>query len=161
MKCHHLKVAAKAVSRWPNPSSTTILNAQVFDSFLAIVDDALALAKEAVDSAEQAQTTAPQVTLTKVASSTCDRAAKALATTGIFPGKSVEDISKDLQNGGAGYHISIMEKLASSAVFPLADDNVFDGELVEKSASSRAYPDLDSKTAIWRQAFDEAEDELG
>ena len=96
-----------------------------------------------------------------MASSTCDKAAKVLASTGIFPGKSVGDISNDLQMGSASDLISIMEKLASSAVFPLSDDNVLDGELVEKSASSRAYPDLDSKTAIWRQAFDEAEDELG
>lgn len=135
------------------------MNALVFDSFLAIVDDALALAKEAVDSAEA--TPAPQVALTKVASSTCDKAAKALAITGIFPGKSAEDISKDLQMGSASYHIALMEKLASSAVFPLTDDDVFDGELVEKSASSKAYQHLDNKTAVWQQAFDEAEDELG
>ncbi len=122
------------------------------------MDDALALAKEAVDSAEQAT---PQVTLTKVASETYDKAAKALATTGIFPGKSAADISTTLRNGGEGCHISIMEKLASSAVFPLADDNVLDGELVEKPASSKAYQHLNNKTAVWQQAFDEAEDELG
>jgi hypothetical protein len=138
------------------------LNSQVFDSFLAIVDDALALAKEAVDSAEQAtSSSAPKVTLTKVASSTCDKAAKVLASTGIFPGKSVGDISNDLQMGSASDLISIMEKLASSAVFPLADDNVFDGDLVEKSASGKDYQHLDNKTAVWQQAMDEAEDELG
>jgi hypothetical protein len=137
------------------------LNAYVFDSFLAIVDDALALAKEAVDSAEQASPGAPQVTLTKVASSTYDKTAKALISTGVFPGRSVEEIHTILKQGGESKHLSIMEKLASSAVFPLVDNDVFDGELVEKSASSKAYHNLDNKTAVWQQAFDEAEDELG
>ena len=137
------------------------MNSQVFDSFLTIVDDALALAKEAVNTAEAAESRQPQVTLTKVASDTCDRTAKALAATGIFPGKSAAVISKDLQNGGAGYHLSIMEKLASSAVFSLQDDHALDGELVEKPASSRANQAPSGKTAVWQQAFDEAEDELG
>jgi hypothetical protein len=134
------------------------LNAQVFDSFIAIVDDALALAKEAVDAAEQER---PQVTLTKVASSTYDKTAKALIATGVFPGKSVDDIHTILRQGGEGRHLSIMEKLASSAIFPVSDASVKDGELVEKSASSKAYHNLDDKTAVWQQAFDEAEDELG
>lgn len=126
------------------------------------MDDALALAKEAVDSVEHAERiTVPQVTLTKVASEIYDKTAKALATTGIFPGKSVADISNTLRSGGESCHISIMEKLASSAVFPIADDDVLDGELVEKPASSRANPNLDNKTAVWQQAMDEAEDELG
>jgi hypothetical protein len=147
------------LSQWPKPNQ--ILNSQVFDSFLAIVDDALALAKEAVDSAEQAATPAPKVMLTKVASETYEKAAKALVTTGIFPGKSAEEITTTLRQGSESDHISIMEKLASSAIFPVSDENVFDGDLVEKSASGKAYQHLDNKTAVWQQAMDEAEDELG
>lgn len=133
------------------------MNAQVFDSFLAIVDDALALAKEAVDAAEHES---PKVTLTKVANETYDKAAKALLATGVFPGKSAADLSKSLRDGGESHHISLMEKLASSAVFTLEDASVFDGDLVEKSATSKTYHQLEDKTAVWQRAFDEADEEL-
>ena len=128
---------------------------------MEILDDAVALAKEAVEVASKAPTPeAPRITLTKVASETYAKTAKALIGTGLFPGKSVSELHNDLKQGGESYHVSIMEKLASSAVFPMFDDNVDTGSLVEKSAAKQAYSNLPKRTAIWRQAMDEADDEL-
>lgn len=132
-----------------------------FDSFLEILDDAVAIAKEAVEVASKAPAPeAPKISLTKVASETYEKTAKSLARTGLFPGKSVVALQNDLRNGGESYCVSLLEKLASSAVFPMFDDNVVDGSLVEKSASGQSYSDLPKQTAIWRKAMDEAEEEL-
>lgn len=135
------------------------MDSAAFDSFLSLVDDALALAKSAVENAEQAN--APQVTLTKVAHDKCVSAAKALHRTGAFRQFKADDLARSLSSAGETGLIEMMEKLASSAVFPIADNDVRDGDLVEKSGSNRAYEGLPSRTAAWQQAFDEAEEELG
>ena len=128
---------------------------------MEILDDAVALAKEAVDAATKAPTPeAPRIALTKVASATYAKTAKSLISTGLFPGNSVAEMHNNLESGGESYHFSLMEKLASSAVFPMFDDNVDTGSLVEKSAAKQAYSNLPKRTAIWRQAMDEADDEL-
>lgn len=124
------------------------------------MDDAIAVANAAVASAEKSANTGSLVSLTKVASETYDSAAKSLASTGLFPGKSATDISKDLRYGGESHHIAIMEKLASSAIFAIDNGNVADGELVEKSANSKNSSRPSNKTAMWQTAFDEAENEL-
>jgi hypothetical protein len=143
-----------------NKLTLPTLNSQVFDSLLSIVDDAIAVASEAVTTAEKSANTGALVTLTKVASETYDNTAKSLVSTGLFPGRSAADISKDLRYGGEGYHIALMEKLASNAIFPISNSDVADGELVEKSATSRLRANPTNKTAVWQQAFDEAESEL-
>ena len=139
------------------------MNQQVFDSFLAILDDALALAKEATDlSATAARQPAPEpIVLTKVARAKVESVARAVHGTGAFRGRSVADIAHTLETAGPAGHIELLEKLAASAVFPLHLDDELDGDLVEKSANSRAYQGLPPKTAMWRKAMDEAEDELG
>jgi hypothetical protein len=139
------------------------LDKQAFDSLLEIIDDAVALAKEAMATAAAAQVVPvqqPQVVLTKVASEVYEKTAKSLITAGVFPGKSLEAVKTNLRVGDSNYHLALLEKLASSAVFPMFDDNDERGSLVEKSATLQAYDNLPKSTAMWRKAMDEVENEL-
>lgn len=130
---------------------------------MEIIDDALALSKEALELAESGrEPVMPGVVLTKVASATYDRTAKALHKTGVFREKSASDISQILQNGGEAAALEMMEKLASMAAFPLDGLNDIGGDLVEKSANSTSsYGHLPPRTAVWQKAWDEASEELG
>jgi hypothetical protein len=135
-----------------------------FDNLLSILDDALALAKEATDLSEVAHrqpASAPEpITLTKVARAKAESVARVVHGTGAFRGQTVADIANTLETAGPAGHLEILEKLASMAVFPLHLDDELGGNLVEKSAADRAYPNLPPKTALWRKAMDEAEEEL-
>jgi hypothetical protein len=143
-------------------SDSVTITKEAYDSFMEIIDDALNLSKEALAIAEGSQVpvSAPAVVLTKVASEIYDRTAKAVHKTGVYPGKTVADIASTLRNGGSGTHLDILEKLASSAMFPIEVN--FGGELVEKSANtpSSTSSSPKSKTAVWQQAWDEAGEEL-
>ena len=143
-------------------STPTSLTADAYDGFLAIIDDTLAMAKEALDLADAAgRIPPPQVTLTKVASETYSKTAKALHRTGVFSDKSEQALEQDLRAHGEAGHLEIMEKLASKAAFLLDVGDVIGGELVEKSAKpTQQYAGLPNKTAVWQKAWDEAGEAL-
>lgn len=140
------------------------MNKTAFDGILSILDDALALATEATELSEsvskQAVAAPEPIVLTKVAKVRVDAVARAVHGTGAFRGKTVADIANTLETSGPAGHLDLLEKLATRAVFPLQLDDELDGDLVEKPANSRAYQGLPPKTAMWRKAMDEAEDEL-
>lgn len=135
--------------------------AALFDNLLSIVDDAVTIAKEAVAIAERTDDR-PAVTLTKVARSRYGEVADALHKSGMFHGRSHAELVKILEESGEAGHLQILEKLASSAIFPLDDHVELGGDLVERSNNSDSrYEGLTPKQALWRKAMDEAEEELG
>jgi len=80
-----------------------------------IAVEALDIAENTIAAARKARP-APQVTLVKVASSTYERVATALYNTGVIPG-TIEKIATDLQNASPAGMLTILEKLASKAVY--------------------------------------------
>lgn len=132
----------------------------LFDSLLSIVDDAVALAKEAVAVAETASAQ-PAITLTKVANSRYEQAAAVIHKAGALREYSRDELVNTLATAGETGHLEIMEKLASSAVFPLDDITESSGDLVEKRGETKRYDGLTPKQALWRRALDEAEEEFG
>ncbi len=145
------------------------ITAPVFDTLLAILDDAMTLAKEACEVAEsqpipvaQAHQPAPQVHLTKVASHVYEKTASALVRTGVFGDVSVDEMRLTLEEAGESGHLAILEKLASRAAFPLNVRVTSDGELVERQTTSATpQPGMSPRTATWRTALDEARAEQG
>jgi hypothetical protein len=137
--------------------------AAILDNLLSIVDDAVSIAKEAVAIAEQpANAPAAAVTLTKVARSRYSEVADALLKSGMFSGHTHDSLVKTLEESGEPGQLNLLEKLASSAVFPIASFNELSGDLVEKAGKNDSrYEGLNPKQALWRRAMDEAEEELG
>ena len=80
-----------------------------------IAVEALDIAENTIAAARKLQP-APQVTLVKVASSTYERVAEALINTGVFKG-SVEKVASDLQSASTAGMLTILEKLASKALY--------------------------------------------
>lgn len=145
---------------------STQLSADVYDNFLGLLDDAMALAKEAFEVAEARQApaqqpTAPEVHLTKVASHVYEKTADALMRTGVFDNMSQGEMKQTLEEAGEAGHLAILEKLASRAAFPLNFRMDLGGELVERQKPSVITPGLSTKTAVWREALDEARRENG
>ena len=140
---------------------------------LEVVDDALAVADDAIKRADHAEeetarmraaqvAPAPEpITLTKVASSRYRQVAVALKETGSFPDYSETDLAQHLEQGGANAQLEVMEKLASRAVFDMGSEIDLGGSLVKQSENRRTSShNLTGKTAIWRDALDEADAEL-
>lgn len=149
----------------------SLLDATAFDALLEIVEEATELAKQAVEEAESAasfahersERAAPQVLLTKVASNgTYDRVAGVLAATGFCKaGKSAA--LKLLKDNGETGILECVEKLASTAIFPIDFATESLGELVEKKAGINHHRNSDGSvnmTALWRNSIDEAREEI-
>lgn len=152
------------------------LDLTAFDAFLGIVDEATEIAKQAVEEAEAAEAkadaavkaaarqTPPQVILTKVASDdTYDRVAEVLVSAGFCRAGKAAALKLLKENGETGL-LDFVEKMASTAVFPVDFDSEFGGELVEKKAHTPNHLNSDgtvNKTALWRTAIDEAREEVG
>jgi hypothetical protein len=138
------------------------MNEVVYDEMLGAVDDAIALAEDAVKVAQSMRPVqAPPITLVKVAKDRCNEVATSLIKSGSFPGQTVDDIAKTLENGGAATYLDLLEKVASRAVFPLDIFGDLGGELVEKSSSSYQRHDTSphGKAELWARCWDEAEAE--
>lgn len=144
---------------------STQLTADVYDNFLGLLDDALALAKEAFEVAEAKQAVAPkaapEVHLTKVASHVYEKTADALMRTGVFDNMTQSEMRETLEEAGESGHLAILEKLASRAAFPLNFRMDLGGELVERQTPANPTPGLTTKSAVWRNALDEARRENG
>lgn len=109
---------------------------------MSAVKDACDLACDALDAADRALGTSksallarpaerpvPKITLVKVASETYDRVARSLVESGVF-GSDVEKIATDLRQSDHAGLLTLLEKLASKAVFLPATGNR--GVLVSK-----------------------------
>ncbi len=151
----------------------SLLDATAFDAFLEIVDEATEIAKQAVAEAEAAvamveatkaaRREQPQVILTKVASAeTYERVAEVLVSNGFCKAGKSAAVKLLKENGETGL-LEFLEKMASTAVFPVDFDSEFDGELVEKKAHTPNHLNSDgsvNQTALYRAAIDEAREEL-
>lgn len=136
----------------------------VYTEFLSLMGEAITVADEAVKAAEAVASQSaqqPEISLVKVASSRYAAVAGTLFKTGAFESfGSAQQLSAHLEKSGAAGHLEVMEKLASSAVFPFGSSLDLSGELVEKPSTHRNSDSPRSKTAIWRQSMDEAEFEV-
>lgn len=134
----------------------------VFTNMMDVINDAVDLASSAVKSAEHAQQQQRQpepVTLVKVASSRYMVTAKLLLKSGAFKEYTLAGLTSTLESAGPAGQLDIMEKLASTAVFPFDSDLLEpEGDLVEKSASAREVTSgpVESKTELWSRCCSEA-----
>lgn len=138
----------------------------VINELVSMTEDAIKVAEDAIKSAATPvpAAAAPSVTLVKVAKDRYDATAKALIKTGSFKGKTKETLSKHLEAAGESGFLELLEKLASTAIFPLNGDHInLGGDLVEKAAQTGTALTPGSKasaTSRWRAAIDEAEAEM-
>lgn len=135
------------------------MTGEAYDHLLGIFDEAINLAEDAVKAAESRRVETPKVTLVKVASSRAKTAAAALLPTGAFAEHNAASLSQAIEDAGPTEFLDMLEKLASSAIFPvdaaslLADPA---GDLVEKPASTGGDGSDRSRLDIWFDACAEA-----
>lgn len=141
------------------------MNEAAFTEMTGALDEAIEIAEEAVKAADEAvPAPAPaaepeKVKLVKVAAERYHATATALLKTGSFKDHTVESLANTLKNAGPAEFLGLMEKLASSAVFPFDADGVLDGDLVERSAINRgddAPIEGATNTDVWADACREA-----
>lgn len=135
------------------------MNATAFNELVGVIDDAIGLADCAVKAAEAAHIdNSESVTLVKVAASRYHNTAVELVKTGTFRGHTATSLATTLENAGPAEFLELMEKLASTAVFPFDAAAALGGDLVEKSGENRSddAPRVESKTDLWVRCCDEA-----
>lgn len=136
------------------------MNDTAFTQLTGLIDEAIELASDAVKEAETTAAEPEEVKLVKVAASRYEEAARELIKTGSFKEHSVESLTNTLKNAGTAEFLGLMEKLASSAVFPLDADDALGGDLVEKPATYRADGSQPGKRAsstdVWFEACQDA-----
>lgn len=136
------------------------MNDAAYTGMLEVIDDTIELAEDAIKAAEFSQSQSPshsKVTLVKVASSRAHSAAAELLKTGAFREYTVEGLAKVIESAGPADMLEMLEKLASSAIFPLSGDTSdSSGELVEKSDSPRNVDTPESRTELWTRCCKEA-----
>lgn len=140
--------------------------AVIFDNLLGELGDAYDLAKSAVAALEE-EVTKPPVTLTKVASAhlpehRLEKLVDLLVKNRLVKRANRDSVLEGLRSDGPEAALDILEKLASSAIYPahfLVEEE--DGQVVEKRAGDYSDDDdTDPDTRRWRRAIDESKAEL-
>lgn len=140
--------------------------AVIFDNLLGELGDAYELAKSAVAALEE-EVAKPPVTLTKVASAQLPdhrlaRLVDLLVENRLVKRANRNSVLQGLRDDGPEAALDILEKLASSAIYPahfLVEEE--DGQVVEKRAGDYSDDDdADPDTRRWRKAIDESKAEL-
>ena len=114
---------------------------------------ALDVAEQAVKASKRALAERPPITLVKVAAATYDRIAQDLHSTGLFTAP-VEKLAAQLQQADKPMLLTLLEKLASKAVFVPVDSGF--GTLVPKS-DGNGDKKLKGIDAIWAAASAEVD----
>lgn len=141
----------------------------ILGEMLQLLDQAIDTADLAVKAADEAsaprQPAYPEpVRLVKVAADRSRSAAALLMKTGSFRDHSESSLASLIENAGPSDLLDIMEKLASSAVFPFdIDPSMKTGDLVEKSANGRKPATSQSRndTDLWVECCEEAGMKIG
>ena len=139
---------------------TNVIADRAIPEILAFADDSMALAKEALEALAQEQrksaaTPAPvkaePITLTKVASADrINQVAKAVADSGIIPG-SRQKIAKILEQSDPVGLLDMVEKLATTAVFPVFSLDEDLGPMVLSAKPTGNSVSVGQNRSLWAQ----------
>ena len=101
------------------------MNGKAYDGLLGVIDDSIGLAEDAIKEAEAravAPIPEPKVTLVKVASGRARQAAAIIIKSGAFTDQSEESLAQVIAQADPVDLVTMLEKLASKAIFPLDAD---------------------------------------